>query len=518
MKTFWRMRSINFFRKRFLVGFCALLPLGVALAREVPLTLLCTTDLHGRVLPSWDAPPGEAGSSLLRCATVIESVRSNRPNVLLFDCGDTLQGTPESLLTEGQIMIEAMRALRYDAWVLGNHEFDWGLSPLRAAVKASRAPVLAANLRAKPGRPDPVPGVEPFVVRTVDGVRVGVVGLTTPGIPSWTRPEMLEDALFDASIETLAQLMPRVREAEPDVLVLLVHQGLQPGADDFANEVNTILRRFPEFDVVFGGHLHVEIPGMERGDTLFVQAGCHGRGVGCAELVYDTVEKRVTDRKGSVLSALDAEEWAPLKTQLKPQLDRARAYLDEVVAFLPEPLSPEPDRNGCSPMQQLLGEAVAKAVGAEAALHGTFTKETLPAGPVTRRDIWRMVPYENRIGVLHLTPRELAEVLDEDAAGNRPRMGLWGLDADRRAAKDDLRIREPSGDFVHPRKRVPVAFNSYVLASGGRRYPRLRALTEEPIARFELHALDTREAVTRLLKQRFPPGEGHDRSATDPAS
>ena len=118
-----------------------LLVLAPSWAREVPITILDTTDLHGHILPASD---GESGG-LARCATVIRQVRASEKNVLLVDAGDTIQGTAVSWLTGGQVMMKTMNALRYDAWVLGNHEFDWGFGKLTGCVGRAAMPVLAAN-------------------------------------------------------------------------------------------------------------------------------------------------------------------------------------------------------------------------------------------------------------------------------------------------------------------------------------------------------------------------------------
>lgn len=480
-------------------------------AREIPITILCTTDLHGHVLPVRDAEGREVSGGLLRCATRIEELRAREPNVLLVDCGDLVQGSAESWLTRGRIMLDALERLRYDAWVIGNHDFDWGLDALVSLHDRCATPMLGANIRAQEGTRTRLGRIQPFVVREIDGVRVALVGLTTPGIPLWLRPEMLGNARFSRSVETLAEIMPSVRAAAPDVMVLLVHQGYQVMGDDAANEINQIARNFPEFDAVLGGHLHKAVPGSRPHGVLYVQAGSHGGGVGRVEIVFDTVQRRVVRTTGEVLPV--GPEVPPsetLRAALAADLDRAEAHLDEVIGEAACEMPAAAGLPAQSPVQQLVATAIAKAAKAEVVLHGLLAEESIRAGPVRRRDAWRVVPYENRIGVLSLTAQELRDILEENAAqaGSIHFLGAYGIRYDLAPdAPAGHRIRNlalADGTRPHPRRRLRVAFNSYTLASGGGRFPTLRRLADLPTSRARMTDIDTRSALVEYVRKRSP--------------
>src|SRR2546427_9848480 len=111
---------------RFLFVIFLLLP-AQFFAREVPITILHTCDIHGNILPTEDYAGHTNLGGLARCATVIRQTREREKNVLLLDAGDTLQGTAVSYLSGGQVMVNLLNLLHYDAWCWGNHEFDWGL-------------------------------------------------------------------------------------------------------------------------------------------------------------------------------------------------------------------------------------------------------------------------------------------------------------------------------------------------------------------------------------------------------
>src|SRR5438309_4513557 len=116
-------------------------------AREVPIVILHTCDLHGNVLPTEDYAGHTNLGGLARCATVIRQTREREKNVLLLDAGDTLQGTAASYLSDGKVMVKILNLLRYDAWCWGNHELDWGLEKLALCAEDSKVPILNANVR-----------------------------------------------------------------------------------------------------------------------------------------------------------------------------------------------------------------------------------------------------------------------------------------------------------------------------------------------------------------------------------
>ncbi|NLB58226.1 MAG: hypothetical protein GX805_07125, partial [Gammaproteobacteria bacterium] len=201
-------------RLRRLRGRLAAGALGLALtavsapARQVAVTILNTTDLHGSIR----RPPGtyvdHNEGSLLQCATIIRGIRAKNPNTLLVDCGDVFQGTAESFLSKGGAMARAMNALGYDAWAVGNHEFDWGVEVLGGLLEQMQAPPLAANLRADDRAPAGFSRIRPYVIREVDGIKVAIVGLTTPNLPNWFRG--LEEAGLQTmkSRRALEQVLP----------------------------------------------------------------------------------------------------------------------------------------------------------------------------------------------------------------------------------------------------------------------------------------------------------------------
>lgn len=489
---------------------------GPAAARQVDLTVLHTTDLHGHVLPTTDYDGNENVGGMLRCATLMASLRAEHPNTLLVDCGDLFQGSAESFLTDGRLMTRVLEWLRYDAWIIGNHEFDWGLPKLAALHDATSLNMLAANIAARPGRASPLPKVRPFVIREVDGIRVAIVGLITPGVPTWSTPDLLGDAVFERSVAALKRVMPAVRAEDPDILLLATHQGYKSFGDDHANEINAIARTFPEFDAIIGGHSHQPVErALVGGQVLYTQAGYYGIWLGQLDLTYDTVTRKVVQKRARLHKVgPDVPRDAGLEAYVRDDLARAEAYLGRRVGSASERIPYDRDEFGRSPAQMLICRAIAEAGAAEVVLHGILDEAALPQGDLRMQDIWRLVPYENRVAVMLLTPAEIEAILNENARQRNSIqfMGAHGLNYawvdDGAGGRRAAHLRLPDGSTPHPRKRLRVAVNSYVVASGGTRYAGLREIAERPESRLRIMDLDTRTAVLKYVTRHSPLSVG----------
>lgn len=448
---------------------------------------------------------------MLRCSTAIEQIRKKEPNVLYVDCGDLIQGAAESWLTSGRIMIRVMERLRCDAWVLGNHDFDWGIDALVALQDRTSLNMLAANLTVRPDATNRLHKVMPYVVKNVDGVRIVFVGLTTPGIPWWTRPELLGDVGFRRSASSLAGIMPFVRAEKPDVMVLVVHQGYREGGDDNANEVNQLARSFPEFDVMLGGHLHKPLASARLNGVLYSQGGYYGNWLGRVDLVFDTVRKKVVRKTADVIPIEDQYgENSDLKSLLRDDLNKTESYGREEVGAAETELAASTQMPAQSPIQQLICKAMSEATKADMVLHGILVEGSLKPGIIRVVDLWRIIPFENRIGVADLTLPDLKDILEENAGqiGSIHFQGVYGLSYELHPnappGERVWNLRLADGSTSDARKRFRVAMNSYALASGGGRFPLLRKIVERPESRLEMKDIDTRSAVIEYVRKHSP--------------
>src|ERR687894_1794172 len=153
---------------------------------RVHITILGTTDLHGNINPIdyYTNKPDNRG--LAKVATLIRRIRKEHPNVLLVDSGDTIQGSPLASFHSRKNnqppnpMMLVMNSLNYDAMAVGNHEYNFGLKILEKARSEANFPWLSANTYDKAKQQ---PHYKPYIVKEVAGVKIGIIGLTTPGVP-----------------------------------------------------------------------------------------------------------------------------------------------------------------------------------------------------------------------------------------------------------------------------------------------------------------------------------------------
>src|SRR5947207_3122385 len=152
--------------------------------------ILSTTDMHGRIFPIDYYTNKYDNVGIAKVATLIRQARKDDPDLLLLDSGDTIQGTPLEYFhnkrnnTPPDPMMLTMNALKYDAMAVGNHEYNFGLQVLEKARREAKFPFLSANTYEVPSD-KPHTQYQPYIIKEVQGVRIGILGLTTPGIPSW---------------------------------------------------------------------------------------------------------------------------------------------------------------------------------------------------------------------------------------------------------------------------------------------------------------------------------------------
>ena len=485
----------------------------------VTISILHTTDLHGHILPTsdYDGTPDVGG--LARCVTQIRRWRRNNRNTILVDVGDVYQGTDVGLRSKGQLMIDLFNHLRYDAWVIGNHEFDWGMEAFRRALQASRMPVLAANtwLEGKaPGEisdaKNPLARVLPYIIKEIEGIRVAIVGLTTPGMPFWFRPEYLSGLDFPHPAEAVRRSMIKARSEGAHAIVLAGHMGLKmrSGGDDFANNVMSLTAEFPDVAVFLAGHTHQNIPSRLTNGVLLTQANHYGIHVGRVDLVFDRNSKRLLHRQAQC-------EWmgnhVPLDhivlSRAKTELAESDAILATPIGELAETLSVRARGAEPTDVERLIGASIMeclreRGVKVDGALHGLFDDTNdVPAGPKTVNDVWRIIPYENYLVTAELTPAEIQAVMEETYA-SRERRSLLGFNvrtAGEGVERKVTALTLSEGRPLERERRYVIALNTFDSRSAGHRFMKLRTLLENSAAQCRPHDVQTRDAVIDYFRR-----------------
>ena len=479
----------------------------------VCISILHTTDLHGHILPTADYNGIPDHGGLARCAAQIRRWRRQNSNSILIDVGDVYQGTDVSLRNKGELMIDLFNHLKYDAWIVGNHEFDWGIETFISALQRSTMPVLAANtvLNGKPAGASsdsqhPFANIQPLIVKEIAGIKLAIIGVTTPGMAFWLPREFTGSMEFQNPVEPVHRTIARAKGEGADAIVLSAHMGLKmrTGGDDFANTVMALTSEFPEAAVFIAGHTHQAIPSRLTNGVLFTQADHFGIHVGRVDLLFDRNSKKLLHRE-AVCELMDNRLRFDhvIVSRAKLQLAESDIALSSPVGELAETLRGRSRPGEPSDVERLICEAIREALAernlpVDGVMHGAFDDRAgLVAGPKTLNDIWNLIPYENYIVTAQLSPEEIKTVMEEVFTSHEKR-NLLGFELKTQGRGDDCRIVSMTladGRSLDRNKKYVIAFNSFDSRSGGHHFMKLRALLERPEANCVLHPVQTRDAL-----------------------
>jgi 2',3'-cyclic-nucleotide 2'-phosphodiesterase (5'-nucleotidase family) len=485
----------------------------------VCISILHTTDLHGHILPTFDYRGNPDLGGLARCVTQIRRWRRRNRNSILIDVGDVYQGTDVGARSKGELMIDLFNHLKYDAWILGNHEFDWGIEPFQHALERSAMPVLAANtmLDGKPAgefsdEKHPFARIQPFVMKEMAGIKVAIIGVTTPGMTFWLRPEFTAGIDFEHPLEPVRRAMARARSEGANAIVLAGHMGLKmrTGGDDFANNVMSLTSEFRDIAVFIAGHTHQPVPSRLIQGTLLTQADHFGIYAGRVDLVFDGNSKKLLDREARC-ELMDRRVRLDhvVLSRARSELHASATALGEPVGELAQTLHVRGGPGKPSEVERLIGAAVMEAlssrgIAVDAVFHGLFDDEhNFTAGPKTVSDIWNVLPYENYLVTAGLTLDEIKVVMEEAYTSHENR-SLIGFDIRTAGRGHERRVTSitlPGGQPVDRGKRYVIGFNTFDSRSGGHRFMKLRALLETPAARCTLHPVQTRDALIDYFRR-----------------
>lgn len=431
-------------------------------AKRYAFTVMGTTDLHGNVF-NWDyatdaefddAAHNDVG--LAKVSTLVNEVRAEkgRGNTLLIDAGDTIQGTQLAYYyakvdpitgAGGPVhpMAQAMNAIGYDAAALGNHEFNYGIPVLRKFEENCDFPLLGANaVDATSLRP----AFPPYVIkelRTPHGrrVRVGILGLTNPGIAIWDKANVQGKMAFPGLEEQAAKWVPKLRARGADVVVVAAHSGAS-GTSSYGdqlpyveNAAALVAQQVPGIDAILVGHAHTEIAerrvvNEESGREVVLSEPLKwGQRLTLFdfEVVWERGRWSVDSVSARVLNANTADEDARISGLLRGAHAKVVTYVNQVIGRSSAELSaaeaPYKDVPVLDFIAYVQAEAVREALagGAYADLPvvsqaSCFSRSAVvPAGDVTIRSMAALYPFDNTLEARVLTGAQLKEYLEFSA-------------------------------------------------------------------------------------------------------
>lgn len=275
---------------------------------ETHITIIGTSDTHGNIWGySYEDMKESTGDGLARVSTYVNQVRAENPNTILVDAGDTIQGTimTDDLYskdTANHPVPAALNYMKYDAWTLGNHEFNFGVDKLQSIIDQADMPVLAANIKNADGSYFTGAG---YTIVERGGVNVAIIGVDTPNIPRWDGTKQGVDKLtFEPMADAVAECIKEIGD-KADVIMVSAHAGMEAEySTDGSDAAKTILEKCPEVDVLQMGHTHTT---YINNDTIPVGEAKNNAG----EVVrYDltlNADKEITSATVETVSMKDVE-------------------------------------------------------------------------------------------------------------------------------------------------------------------------------------------------------------------
>jgi 2',3'-cyclic-nucleotide 2'-phosphodiesterase (5'-nucleotidase family) len=485
-------------------------PESVATQESTPqrahITILGTTDLHGNIYPIDYYTNKADNRGLAKIATLIKRARTDNPNALLIDSGDTIQGTPLQYYhnkknnTPRDPMMLVMSSLRYDAMAVGNHEYNFGLKVLEKARSEAEFPWLSANTYNK--------GTEethykPYVVKEVSGVRVGILGLTTPGIPSWENVPNYVGLEFREPVAQAKKWVAKLRNKERvDLVVVAMHMGLEedlrsgeinPGQVPNENRAVAIAREVPGVDAIFMGHTHRDTPAILLNGVLITQANHWGRHLARADfyLQKESAGWRVYAKAARTVPVDDKVDPDPEVLKLAEPYDtETQKWLSQDIGESAEELLAKEARFRDTAILDLIQRVQLDVGKADVSMVAPFNLDArIARGPVTVRNIAGLYVYENTLVVLEVTGAQLKEALEHSAKFFRPyqagktlaelvdeKIPAYNFDI-AEGVEYEIDIRRPIGDRIQnlrfqgkplaPTQKLRLATNNYRVNGGG---------------------------------------------------
>jgi 5'-nucleotidase/UDP-sugar diphosphatase len=427
-------------------------------AGEKNIRILHVNDFHGFAEPYKPLGSQEVLGGVSVLAEKVNNLRNERPTLLL-SAGDMIQGNTWTNLFQGESVIELMNHMKFDAMVVGNHEFDFGQEVLKRRILEARFPVLGANVTG-------IDALKPYVIKELNGVKIAIIGIVTQDTPVSTHPRNVDGLLFASPAVTVDILVSELRD-RVDILVVLSHIGHQ--------EDRALAESVKGIDVIVGGHSHtnVEKP-VIIGKTIILQAWEHGKALGVLDITVE--DGRIKTFEGHLEEIKpDSGKGDPSVRKIVEKYSRkVSSILNEKLGEADVDLDGEQVRKRETNLGNLITDIMRRVSGADVAiLNGGDIRTSIRKGEITVSDVYSVLPFNDYIVAIKLTGKQIREALEhgvsaiEEGGGGFPQVSGLRFTFSP-SLKEGPRVKEVliGGVALDPEREYLVATNDFLAAGG----------------------------------------------------
>jgi 2',3'-cyclic-nucleotide 2'-phosphodiesterase (5'-nucleotidase family) len=395
------------------------------------LVVAAVTDVHGRVR-GWNYESNRVDliRGLSRAATIVDSVRAAAPGrVVLLDAGDLLQGNSLTYVAARVApagtphpVIAAMNAMQYDAAAIGNHEFNYGLPFLESTIRQAHFPFLATNAY----HPDGTRAFTRWILIEREGVRIGIVGATTPGSMIWDRDNLAGRIVIRDIVPEVRAAVQDVRAAGASVVLVTMHSGLDgPSSYDTVvaptpseNVAARVAREVAGIDLILYGHSHQEVADTIINGVLLMQPKNWATSVAIAHLQVERGGDgwRVGSRYSSVVQAAGHAESPAVVAATQAAHDATIAWVTAPIGRTTVAWRSDSSRVVDTPLIDFVLETMRRTAGSDLASTAAFSLDAaIDSGPITAARMQALYPYDNTLRAVRITGMQLREYLEQSA-------------------------------------------------------------------------------------------------------
>ena len=342
--------------KKLLCSLFALSAISTAMAQEVNIKLLGTSDVHGRIVPwSYGADVEDKSGSYAQIATYVKDVRKNNKNVVLVEVGDAIQDNQIDVFAKDKKYYKdhpipkVLNEMNYDIFVLGNHEFNFGMKALDEILKDIKAKKLTANFYHKKNDKR---YIDATTIIEKDGVKLGIIGLSTPMSAKFEEDTgNLKDMKFTSPTEEARTQVEKLKAKGVDAIIAVTHMGIDNENNIPDTGMRDVINAVDGIDVVIAGHMHKDVPSETIKNTLITEPHRYGTVVSEVDLTFDINDKKEVklvkkESKTVPVKALEADK--KIVEIYKPYHEKLRELNNVVIGQTANEMVPQETKYGVS--------------------------------------------------------------------------------------------------------------------------------------------------------------------------